>query len=540
MALESLTIRREGQNTAWNIWPVMDAIPPGAIQESCNYIIELQNSPDAMATDVFVDGDELEGLRSREPTTAVWRWSPGFHAGVIQIQLKFPHKKLIEIEFVTDPAVRKMARQDFDIMVKEILQDTFALFSYSSFKKGISQSVSNTPPPIARMEFLYSRLLEIEKAVTKICSRPRAFLGGEETLKPYHKVKKMIGVAFLKSYRGGNVELVNNPKKNIPSIFPRMIKTTHHNSQLDIPEHRQVKACLLAWANWTHVISDVLSRETTSKSRNIQIWMKKMRRVSRALLDLSNHSFFVDIKPTKPSLKLTPIFRQDPNYRIFFRLYQEMNLGLASIFGDFLQMPLARTFDLYELWCFLRLARAAVEKYGENSVEINDLFIEGQNGKLISSPRALKIKLGVINLFFQKQYREYWEDTERQGSFSRYMTPDVSIQGKRSGGQTSVVILDAKYRIASDLNDALTSIHTYRDALVKEADGEIDGIVKGAYLLTPHIPNLVYDFKETKMPNRLFHPSYRAEFKFGAFTLKPGTPFSDITKIFDKLLGDLS
>ena len=51
-----------------------------------------------------------------------------------------------------------------------------------------------------------------------------------------------------------------------------------------------------------------------------------------------------------------------------------MNLGLAALFGNFLQMPLARTYELYELWCFLRLLRAAVQEYGPTGVDLSDLF----------------------------------------------------------------------------------------------------------------------------------------------------------------------
>jgi hypothetical protein len=50
-----------------------------------------------------------------------------------------------------------------------------------------------------------------------------------------------------------------------------------------------------------------------------------------------------------PWLMLSAVFRNDPAYRRFFRLWQEMNLGLAAIFGNFLNMPLARTFELYKL-----------------------------------------------------------------------------------------------------------------------------------------------------------------------------------------------
>jgi hypothetical protein len=54
-----------------------------------------------------------------------------------------------------------------------------------------------------------------------------------------------------------------------------------------------------------------------------------------------------------------------------------MSLGIANVFGDFLQMPLARTFDLYELWVFLRLLRAAAARHGANGDELEELFQHG-------------------------------------------------------------------------------------------------------------------------------------------------------------------
>src|SRR5438270_13956834 len=43
------------------------------------------------------------------------------------------------------------------------------------------------------------------------------------------------------------------------------------------------------------------------------------------------------------TVTLDRLFRHDPAYRRFFQLYQDMNLGIAAVFGDFLGMPLART-----------------------------------------------------------------------------------------------------------------------------------------------------------------------------------------------------
>jgi len=102
-----------------------------------------------------------------------------------------------------------------------------------------------------------------------------------------------------------------------------------------------------------------------------------------------------------------------------------------------------------------------------------------------------------------------------------------------------VIVLDAKYRINEGLNDALNSIHTYRDALVQEADtGLIEGVVTSAYLLTPHVPVLGESFKETPVPGRLFHPQYRERFRFGAVTLRPGMSAADLRACLVSIVAD--
>jgi hypothetical protein len=121
------------------------------------------------------------------------------------------------------------------------------------------------------------------------------------------------------------------------------------------------------------------------------------------------------------------------------------------------------------------------------------------------------------------------------------MTPDMvaAHEPPAPGKDGRLIVLDAKYRIDESLNDALSSIHTYRDALVREADsGETKGIVTAAYLLTPHTPALLTGYRETQMPGRLFHPEYRASFRFGAVTLRPGMTAAEITTALHLIIDD--
>ena len=226
----------------------------------------------------------------------------------------------------------------------------------------------------------------------------------------------------------------------------------------------------------------------------------------------------------------------------FYRLWQDMNLGISAIFGDFLNLPLARTFELYELWCFLRLVRAAAEEYGPAGLDIHDLFIGDAAGGVTLAAGAVTVPVGAgWKLCFQKQYREFWIEPDGRGSFSRIMTPDVvaAHEPDATGEAGRLIVLDAKYRIDDGLNDALSSIHTYRDALVREVrSGTVEGIVTAAYLLTPHLPSLATGYRETPMPGRLFHPDYRAGFRFGAVTLRPGMTAGEIAAALRQILAD--
>jgi hypothetical protein len=103
-----------------------------------------------------------------------------------------------------------------------------------------------------------------------------------------------------------------------------------------------------------------------------------------------------------------------------------------------------------------------------------------------------------------------------------------------------LIVLDAKYRVNNQLDDAIASLHMYRDALVQSTpvDDGIERIVRGAYLLTPHTPTYDASWKTSDMPGRLFHPDYRGTFKFGAAQLRPGMKLKEVEDVFTKLLAD--
>ncbi|MEM8571787.1 MAG: DUF2357 domain-containing protein [Pseudomonadota bacterium] len=548
--MSSLHIISENTGASWQIWPAADVIPPGEVRETASYIFELRDSDRASETDLLIDEVPLEALRSRVPSAARWRWQTGFHAGEVAAELKTPGRNPIRFDLITDPDRKKITRDDFDTMLGDILTDSFALFALTAFRKGIAQGVSAKPPAIARLEYLRSRMDEIERVLKDIERRPRRHLRSEERVMPYHQVRKATGDEVIRSFaRGRAARIPANTRlpSTLQGFLPLDFRVRQRFSSFDLPEHRQMAAVLSSWAAWLNASADQLERLATTRdeetSRSAGLWANRCRRFSRRLLAMRNADPLKDLPAAAPQLQLTSLFRSDPNYRKFYKLYQQFNLGLASVFGDFLNLPLARTFDLYELWCFLRLVHAGVKEFGPAAVDFNNLFIRDGVGGLTIAASAVTVTVSSDwELMFQKRFDEFWKADDKRGSFSRTMTPDIVLAGPspKATGPSKLIVLDAKYRIDTALNDAISSTHTYRDALVEDVGGtDFPRIVEAAYLLTPYIPDAGSStYQKTAMPGRLFHPEYRSTFRFGAATLKPGMPLADICACLRAIIKD--
>ncbi|MCF1183579.1 restriction endonuclease-like protein [Marichromatium gracile] len=548
--MTALYIQVEGGGPAWQVWPVPDAVPSGAVREGATYLFELRDSDDALAADLLIDDEPVEALRSRDPRNARWRWQPGFHAGMVEAVLRMPGIGTRRFEVTTDPDLRKLTHDDFDAMVREVLEDTFALFSLSAFRKGIARHPGNKPPPLARLEFLRSRAEAIVATVEAIARAPRHCLRAEDIRVPVHRAPRATGPEIIKSFRSGVIRAETVKPSRLPPALkgrlPAYIMLRQRRNSVDILEHRQIKACLHSWAAWLSGIAELLAKTSVADDSEIVTtvgsWAVRARRLARQLNDVAAVGFMTEVGEAPALLRMSSLFRSDPLYQRFYRLWQDMNLGLAAMFGDFLQMPLARTYELYELWCFLRLLRAAVEEYGATGVDLSNLFLSEAGGGVTIAAGAITVPIGGDRvLCFQRQYREYWVESTREGSFSRTMIPDIVLAGSDLGRpERRVIVLDAKYRINDGLNDALNSIHTYRDALVQEvASGQTEGIVTAAYLLTPHVPaGLQPDFKTTPVPGRLFHPEYREKFRFGAVTLRPSMSGKELRNCLRTIVAD--
>ncbi len=533
------------------VWPGKCICEPGTIEETKTYLFELRNPPDSLKAHLFIDDQRLKRDILDTPLRIQWEWNIEFHAGEIEILLQLGNKA-IRRTLVTDPDRRKLTRDQFDTMVRQILNDTFALLSLSSYKFRVARGNAVEFPPIARLEFLRSQIDELETVLRAIDKNPVRILRSTMDTLPFHKVRQLTSPELIKSFTRGKIVQSHEARDRLPKALdgrlPASIYKARKNPGLDIQEHRDMKFVLKSWSSWLSLIADLLagtSTEDRELSAQRKKWALRCRAMSRRLDSLLKLPLFQEVQDSRKPVLATQIYLRVPLYGQFLTIYNNFQHAIANITGDFLQVPLARTYNLYEVWAFLRLARAASILFPDPDFRPDSLFkMDGRS--IVVSPSQICFDFGKqLRLCFQRTYREFWIEKDGRGTYSRFMRPDFAIETsvQRDDEQNILLILDAKYRVETGLNEALSSIHMYRDALVcreDNSDYDIGRIVTGAYLITPDIYVTHTDWKDLKLPARLFHPEYRSHFRFGAVTMRPGITDDEVVALLKAIIDDCS
>ena len=107
------------------------------------------------------------------------------------------------------------------------------------------------------------------------------------------------------------------------------------------------------------------------------------------------------------------IFRNDRAYRHFYRIWQDMNLGIAAVFGDFLSMPLARTISCMSSGASSDSPVRGSMSSGQPASMCKSYSSKCESGGVTIPNRAVTVQVGSgWKLCFKKQYREFWVDPD--------------------------------------------------------------------------------------------------------------------------------
>jgi len=535
----------------FRLLPDAEDIPPGAITETAEVRFRLAGKNlDIFSVELIVDDLQLDRVATT-PTEALWKWPIGFHAGVAEVRLTGLGPRPLTLLVRTDPAREKLTREQYVRMIGDILADTTALAALSGHKIGIARG-STEPPGIARFEYLRHCLDRVERAIEEINRRPWLLLARERVTVPLGRSGGATALELSRSVRTA-VSLTREQQDNLAPAakalaaalggrLPRTISKTVPIAHTRRREHADILAVLKQWRRYLLGVRKGLEAADPyeTETGRLERMKRDCRAMVRRLERLERLPLFDGIVATRGPLSASHVFRRVPAYRTFFRAYRDFLAGVGDVVGTFLDIPLSRTFDLYERWCFLRFVHAAALEAGAAGAWRDAVAEQLDATKLIMRLEGRPFRFGAFTLLFQPSYREVWRTHGPDvGSFSRMMRPDIAFETATppSATERPIIVLDAKYRVETALNDALASIHMYRDALIaKEGHGH-RRTVAGGFVVTPHAPSYrAPDWRDDNTPNVFFRDEYQQAFRFGAVTLRPGVELAAVQALLRDLL----
>jgi hypothetical protein len=541
----------------FQVLPAGDPVPPGAITEASQVFFYLSGGGlDVFAVDLSVDGVVLERV-ALSPTRVRWRWSIGFHAGCAELALSGVDATPIFFEVVTDPQTAKLTRSEFARMVADILTDTLSLISITGHRAGFAKG--GRALEYARLEYLRRSFDRIEKAVLEVNRAPWLRLERGSRSVPLARALGVTPIELSKAARHsvslapGDVDRLSEVGRRLAMTLggrlPRTVRRSTGQFDNRRREHADMLMVLLMWRRFLVRVGVHLGQvdRAEADAARIELQLRRVRQMGRRLERLMRLPLFEGITPSRGPVEPSQLFRRVQAYRRFYSAYREFLSGLSDIAGGFLNLPLNRTFDLYEVWCFLRLAHAAALYSGREAAWKESFVERAAYGGLVVRLERKPFQFGAFTLIFQPIYEEIWRtEGPRVGSFSRPMQPDMalSVTSEHLGEPHPVIVLDAKYRIDTGLNEAIGSIHTYRDALVEQV-GAVPGVshrrtVRAAFLLSPQSFDESDEsggsWRGDRAPAVFFREGYREAFRFGAVSMKPGMTIEQCRSVLVKLL----
>lgn len=548
-AARELTV--QGAGWSYRLHPDPQPIPAGTITEASTVWFHLRGPClDIFNTELVVEGEVLDRV-TLDADHLRWRWEIGFNAGLVEVELRGVDGIEGVREITTDPDVAKLTREDYASMVGDILADTVALVSLAGHRLGIARGERLLD--LGRLQLMRQVFGRFEQALLEIDRAPWLRIERATKVVPLGHARRATPLELSRSLRSVR-PLTKEQAAKLPPAGQKLVARLGGNLPTKVAvatkyrdnrrrEHADILKVVLMWSSFLSRVAAALAQVRDPELLvRAERWKRHTQNMAMRLERLRALPLFDGVTPSAGPVAPSLLYQMVPAYKRFYRCYRDFLAGLAEVVGTFLSLPLRKTYDLYELWCFLRLARAAASRSGHQDAWRKVFAEVSANGGLVHQLEARALEFGAFRLIYQPLYREIWKsDGPTVGSFSRTMQPDIAVDLPTGADDKQIIVLDAKYRVERSLNDAVSSIHTYRDALVERIGGA-DSMknrpaVIAAFLLTPHI--LAHDqrpWRETSAPEVFFRESYRESFRFGAISMRPGLSVEATREILEKLI----
>jgi hypothetical protein len=420
-----------------------------------------------------------------------------FYAGELRIAILRFSRVLNSINVFVDPDILKLTRNDYSLMLADIASSTRALYRFGQISIPSSGGPAQPRLDLATLELLRMHFDSFESAVGRVADQPLRTLRSERAKTSILLARQISEKEIDRAMRAGSWRNATLAERR---AAPRLVKALggrwipqvaeeHKSERLDVYENR----ALLGFMRWLDsrlrtLVFKVSALHAESEAPGAAIWLDRLRGWQMRLGSLQRRDTFAGLKPDQ-SVQCTSVFRVDPNYAAAFRAMMRIRSGLGT--GDVVSpsVPIERTYELFEMWCYIGVLRAVTEMFPDSLESVRRLLAgaSGSNSLGVELARGdrTRVQLGPsMALFYQRRYSKTpsYDGTK---TLAIDAIPDISIVGTASyGSSVKIVVLDPKYRIGASLDDGLRDLHVYRDAIM---DSDSARVVIGAVALAPRM-----------------------------------------------------
>ena len=452
----------------------------GGFRENSEY----QFRPPVPGLSFYIDDAPL----ALDPSGQYWRWSPGFFAGEVVAELEVPGGRApVRYRLDVEPAPNKTGREQYHQYVEEIADYAPRLLLGT---EPAQHSLGGRSSPHLAAWLSYARLQcfidDYLRALEAVCERPlirQRHYRDQVRLHSAHRVDRHsilrlrsnpeLFAAIARRDQGATAANLREDRLDVPFNEPTF---DHPATRLLAEQLGRIQRMIGSLLEQFASFKDEVGQTETAISPRISRRLNNLRQVQQRLLRLARKEPFVSVDTRRAGISGITAVTASPAYarshRLGVRILREGISGLAEDERHYL----APTWQVYEAWCFVTLARQLEQRLPEFDWHLDtapvsaDMMLTGSSG---SRRLTLYSQLVCPSLEAKNRYG--------YASISRERRPDLVFEFS-DGDTTRFVCLDAKYRTSrSGVLEAMASAHIYRDSVKCAGSGP-----EFSLLLLPH------------------------------------------------------
>ena len=428
--------------------------------------------PDDRECRLLVDDEPLGRV---EESANEWSWTPGFYAGEVRAELLDADDRSLGVwSLDVSPDRGKTGREVFARMIDEILDfDPHLVIGEEPARRRLG-AVGETDDPLILFERLRRRRRDLERALAAIRREPVSVLRVRRLFVPLRDTRRadlrtlrsaLRQPATLAAIRPGTASRPCGPRSDPVLDAPAVERT------LDSPANR----CILAMLRALHLrcrelakrLNDLARKPTddtrTAVANRVDRWNQILDEMGRTFATAERRRPFSEVRRPEITAAGLNTVAAHPLYARFWRVgWEALRRGVYRLDPED-RLPLSPTWEIYERWCFVALARKLREWLPDCEWKTAGRTESDRRTFTGTRDDGRNITLHLQPTFGNTRGREANESWSISGTFR----PDLVLTSQCADGVMRFVVLDAKYRATDSgiLSGMTESAHPYADAL---------------------------------------------------------------------------